>query len=135
MTFDVRPAVDFVDSTTFDQQQSVQPDAAPDTNGLLTPALSPSSNSIFHHLGTREPPERSDGCVAELLTKSVAEGHAKTCLMTAEQIDELKRKPQDVASQSYHFKNLVRCRVPAAPSAHLSCSRRTRRCGWSVPTG
>jgi len=90
MTFDVRSTVDFVDSTTFDQQQTVQPDSAPDdTDGLLTPALSP--NSLLH---------------IELLTKSVAEGHAKTCLMRTEAIVELMRKPQDVASQSYHFKNL-----------------------------
>jgi len=90
MTFDVRSDV-FVDSTTFDQQQTVQPDSVPDTNGLLTPALSPNTNSIFH---------------LELLTKSVAEGHAKTCLLTTEQIVDLMRKPQDVVTQSYHFKNM-----------------------------
>lgn len=51
MTFDVRSStVDFVDSTTFDQQQNV-PDSLPDASGLLTPAISPNSNSIFH-LGT-----------------------------------------------------------------------------------
>ncbi|KAI1306526.1 putative nuclear hormone receptor HR3 [Halotydeus destructor] len=91
ITFDVRQTVDFVDSTTFDQQQTVQPDSLPDTNGLLTPALSPNSNSIFH---------------LELLTKTVAEGHGKTCLMTSEQIADMMRKPQDIASQNYHFKNL-----------------------------
>lgn len=47
---------------------------------------------------------------AELLTKSVSEGHTKTCLFTTEQIVDMMRKPQDVASQSYHFKNLVSCR-------------------------
>lgn len=113
MTFDVRSTVDFVDSTTFDQQQAVQPDSVPDTNGLLTPALSPNSNSIFH-LGTtlslQHDLQYSGRLSAELLTKSVAEGHAKTCLLTTEQIVDMMRKPQDVVGQSFHFKNLVSAR-------------------------
>lgn len=45
--------------------------------------------------------------VAELLTKTVADAHIRTCLLTNEQIVDYKRKSIDL-SQMFEFKNLVK---------------------------
>jgi nuclear receptor subfamily 1 group F protein 4 len=88
-TFDLASTTDFVDSTTFDQRQTIE--IMPDTNGLLSTTVSPNTNANNSHL--------------ELLAKTVSDAHARTCLCTTEQIVDMMRKPQDLSRVAY-FKNL-----------------------------
>ncbi|RWS31307.1 putative nuclear hormone receptor HR3-like protein [Leptotrombidium deliense] len=88
MTFELGNPNDFVDSTTFDQRQSI--DVMPDTNSLLPTNVSAAIGNNSH---------------IELLAKTVGDAHARTCLLTSEQITEYMRKPQDL-SRIMYFKNM-----------------------------
>ncbi|XP_035221414.1 probable nuclear hormone receptor HR3 isoform X1 [Stegodyphus dumicola] len=75
-------STDFVDSTTFDQQQQLEP--IPDASSLLIAVVPPGPMTTNSHL--------------ELLTKTLTEAHTRTCLYTTEQVAEIMRKPHDVTS-------------------------------------
>ncbi|XP_042902546.1 probable nuclear hormone receptor HR3 isoform X1 [Parasteatoda tepidariorum] len=75
-------STDFVDSTTFDPQQQLEPIA--DANSLLITVVPPGPMTTNSHL--------------ELLTKTLTEAHTRTCLYTSEQVAEVFRKPTDVTS-------------------------------------
>lgn len=89
MTFDLGSTTDFVDSTTFDQRQPL--DTMPDTNGLLSTTVSQATITNNSHL--------------ELLAKTVADAHARTCLFTTEQIADMMRKTYDPLRVHY-FKSM-----------------------------
>ncbi|XP_076324587.1 putative nuclear hormone receptor HR3 isoform X1 [Tachypleus tridentatus] len=101
MTFDLA-GTDFVDSTTFDQLQHLD-NPIPDTNGLLTTTVPAATISNNSHL--------------ELLAKTVANAHNRTCLYTTNQIIDLMRKPQDVSLLLY-YKNM------AQDELWLDCAQR-----------
>jgi len=44
--------------------------------------------------------------ISELLSKTIADAHARTCLVTTEHIHEMMRKPQDLSKLIY-YKNMV----------------------------
>ncbi|KFM57713.1 hypothetical protein X975_09753, partial [Stegodyphus mimosarum] len=69
-------STDFVDSTTFDQQQQLEP--IPDASSLLIAVVPPGPMTTNSHL--------------ELLTKTLTEAHTRTCLYTTEQVAEIMRK-------------------------------------------
>lgn len=87
LAFDVA-SNDFVDSTTYDQRQQLEP--LPDTNSLLLTTVSPQPSTNTH---------------LELLTRTIADAHNRTCLYTTEQIMEMFLKSQDIA-QLIFYKNL-----------------------------
>lgn len=84
MTFEMSP--DFqVDSTTFERQQ-------------IDPVL---ENGLPADLVATEQAQ-----ISELLAKTIVDAHGRTCLYTAEQIQDLSRKPQDLAKVLY-YKNMA----------------------------
>ncbi|XP_023216350.1 probable nuclear hormone receptor HR3 isoform X3 [Centruroides vittatus] len=87
LAFDVA-SNDYVDSTTYDQRQQLEP--LPDTNSLLLTTVSPQPATNTH---------------LELLTRTIADAHNRTCLYTTEQIMEMFLKSQDIA-QLIFYKNL-----------------------------
>ncbi|KFM59187.1 putative nuclear hormone receptor HR3, partial [Stegodyphus mimosarum] len=90
LTFDL-PSTDFVDSTTFDPCQLLEP--IPNTSTLLSsiiPSGAPAAGTS--HI--------------ELLARTVSEAYTRTCLYTTDQIQEMIRRPQDVTRILY-YKNLA----------------------------
>nr|CAJ90622.1 HR3 isoform B1 [Blattella germanica] len=100
----------FVDSTTFlaaspapssTQPRQQQPPGLP-------PSLPPPRQA------TEEPAEAEPGTtvhpnpaqISELLSKTIADAHARTCLFTTEHIHEMFRKPQDLSKLLY-YKNMA----------------------------
>nr|WCS71178.1 hormone receptor-like protein 46-2 [Pardosa pseudoannulata] len=79
--FDLGSA-DFVDSTTFDPQQQLEP--IQDANSLLITVVPQGPMTTNSHL--------------ELLTKTLTEAHTRTCLYTNEQVAEIMKKPHDYAA-------------------------------------
>lgn len=92
MSFDLS-STDFVDSTTFDPRQLLEP--IPDTSSLLSTSISS---------GTITPTPSTSHI--DLLARTVSEAYARTCLFTTEQIHEMMRRPQDVTRILY-YKNLA----------------------------
>nr|CAD7256313.1 unnamed protein product [Timema shepardi] len=81
----------FVDSTTF----------------LSSP---PAPSNTRQHCG-EEPPESTTvhpnpAQISELLSKTIADAHARTCLFPLDHIHEMFRKPQDI-SKLFYYKNMV----------------------------
>ncbi|XP_022245950.1 probable nuclear hormone receptor HR3 isoform X1 [Limulus polyphemus] len=101
MTFDLA-GTDFVDSTTFDQRQQLET-PLPDTNRLLTTTIQTTTISNNSHL--------------DLLAKTIANAHNRTCLYTTDQITDLMRKPQDISLLLY-YKNM------AQDELWLDCAQR-----------
>ncbi|GFR19860.1 probable nuclear hormone receptor HR3 [Trichonephila clavata] len=93
LTFDLS-STDFVDSTTFDPRQLLEPIS--DTGNLLT-TIVPSSGP---------PTATSNTSHIDLLARTVSEAYMRTCLYTSEQIQEMIRRPQDVTRIVY-YKNLA----------------------------
>ncbi|RWS15127.1 putative nuclear hormone receptor HR3-like protein [Dinothrombium tinctorium] len=89
MTFELGNPNDFVDSTTFDQRQSI--DTVPDTNSLATTTVSQTISNNSH---------------IELLARTVADAHTRTCLFSTDQIADFMRKPPDL-SRIMYFKNMT----------------------------
>ncbi|GFY07594.1 probable nuclear hormone receptor HR3 [Trichonephila clavipes] len=93
LTFDLS-STDFVDSTTYDPRQLLEPIS--DTGNLL-PTIVPSSGP---------PTATSNTSHIDLLARTVSEAYMRTCLYTSEQIQEMIRRPQDVTRIVY-YKNLA----------------------------
>ncbi|XP_048509595.1 probable nuclear hormone receptor HR3 isoform X1 [Athalia rosae] len=82
-----------VDSTTFlSTQQQQRPSNSPEEDEV------PSLPSMSH---TRYPAQ-----ISELLSKTIADAHARTCLVSTEQIQESFRKPHDL-SRLIYYKNMA----------------------------
>ncbi|CAG0880146.1 unnamed protein product [Cyprideis torosa] len=45
--------------------------------------------------------------ISELLSKTVAEAHLRTCLLSTEQIADCFRKPQDLSTKAHYFKSMA----------------------------
>ncbi|CAL1267841.1 unnamed protein product [Larinioides sclopetarius] len=93
LTFDLS-STDFVDSTTFDPRQLLEP--IPDTSSLLS-TIVPSSGP---------PIANSNASHIDLLARTISEAYMRTCLYTTEQIQEFIRRPQDV-SRILYYKSLA----------------------------
>ncbi|XP_029825451.1 probable nuclear hormone receptor HR3 isoform X1 [Ixodes scapularis] len=105
-TIQFEMSTDYVDSTTFEQRQQMDP--TPDTNGLLsttattTTTVVPAS-SLASHL---EDSDLKSASQEDLLAKTVSDAHSRTCLYTTEHIQDLTRKPLDI-SRVMLYKNMA----------------------------
>ncbi|XP_067003745.1 probable nuclear hormone receptor HR3 isoform X5 [Anabrus simplex] len=89
MTYDI--SADYVDSTTaYDPRPSSQ------TMDALA-----ADSAIMANVVTTDPVQ-----ISELLSKTIADAHARTCLYTLEHIHEMFRKPQDLTKLIY-YKNMA----------------------------
>ncbi|KAK7865522.1 hypothetical protein R5R35_003220 [Gryllus longicercus] len=99
----------FVDSTTF-------LGATPSPNST-TGNQQQQQQRLTHHHPSLQPTHqlRDDAApsvhpnpaqISELLAKTIADAHARTCLYTLDHIQEMFRKPQDLSKQLY-YKNLA----------------------------
>lgn len=82
MQYDI--SADFVDSTTtaYDPRPSIDPI---------------SDSSMMGNVVTTDPAQ-----ISELLSKTIADAHARTCLYTMEHIHSMFRKPQDLTKLIYY---------------------------------
>ncbi|XP_023290751.1 probable nuclear hormone receptor HR3 [Orussus abietinus] len=89
-------SADYVDSTTtYDPRPTQQVDnVAPDNSSVNTTGVLPS-------VVTTDPAQ-----ISELLSKTIADAHTRTCLMSTEQIQESFRKPHDLSKLIY-YKNMA----------------------------
>ncbi|XP_065169158.1 probable nuclear hormone receptor HR3 isoform X5 [Atheta coriaria] len=86
MGYDI--SADYVDSTTaYDPRPGIDP--LSDTGSLMTNVV------------TTDPSQ-----ISELLSKTISDAHARTCLYTMEHINEMFRKPQDL-SRLLYYKNMA----------------------------
>lgn len=85
-------SADYVDSTTFDPRPSGQP---------LDPLSGAADSALMTGVVTTDPTQ-----ISELLSKTIADAHARTCLYSLEHIQEMFRKPQDISKLLY-YKNLA----------------------------
>ncbi|XP_032672270.1 probable nuclear hormone receptor HR3 isoform X6 [Odontomachus brunneus] len=92
-------SADYVDSTTtYDPrptQTQVADTVAPDTPSAVT------ATGVLPSVVTTDPAQ-----ISELLSKTIADAHARTCLVSTEQIQESFRKPQDL-SRLIYYKNMA----------------------------
>ncbi|XP_031368955.1 probable nuclear hormone receptor HR3 isoform X1 [Apis dorsata] len=92
-------SADYVDSTTtYDPrptQTQVADTVAPDTPSAVTAA------GVLPSVVTTDPAQ-----ISELLSKTIADAHARTCLLSTEQIQESFRKPHDL-SRLIYYKNMA----------------------------
>ncbi|XP_039297197.1 probable nuclear hormone receptor HR3 isoform X7 [Nilaparvata lugens] len=87
MPYDI--SADYVDSTTaYDPRPSID-------------QLATDSNSIITNVVTTDPSQ-----ICELLCKTIADAHARTCLYSLEYIHSMFRKPQDLSKLLY-YKNMA----------------------------
>ncbi|XP_034947650.1 probable nuclear hormone receptor HR3 isoform X6 [Chelonus insularis] len=90
-------SADYVDSTTaYDPrptQNQVDP-VAPDTPSVT-------AGAVMANVVTTDPAQ-----ISELLSKTIADAHARTCLLTTEQIQEAFRKPHDL-NRLIYYKNMA----------------------------
>ncbi|XP_072750813.1 probable nuclear hormone receptor HR3 isoform X12 [Anoplolepis gracilipes] len=92
-------SADYVDSTTtYDPrptQTQVADTVAPDTPSVVT------ATGVLPSVVTTDPAQ-----ISELLSKTIADAHARTCLVPTEQIQESFRKPTDFSRMIY-YKNMA----------------------------
>ncbi|KAF3425141.1 hypothetical protein E2986_11800 [Frieseomelitta varia] len=92
-------SADYVDSTTtYDPrptQTQVADTVAPDTPSAVT------ATGVLPSVVTTDPAQ-----ISELLSKTIADAHARTCLLSTEQIQESFRKPHDL-SRLIYYKNMA----------------------------
>ncbi|XP_047365205.1 probable nuclear hormone receptor HR3 isoform X1 [Vespa velutina] len=92
-------SADYVDSTTaYDPrptQTQVADTVAPDTPSAVT------ATGVLPSVVTTDPAQ-----ISELLSKTIADAHARTCLVSTEQIQESFRKPHDL-SRLLYYKNMA----------------------------
>ncbi|KAL0121454.1 hypothetical protein PUN28_006753 [Cardiocondyla obscurior] len=92
-------SADYVDSTTtYDPrptQTQVADTVAPDTPSAVT------ATGVLPSVVTTDPAQ-----ISELLSKTIADAHARTCLVSTEQIQESFRKPTDISRMIY-YKNMA----------------------------
>ncbi|KAG0426202.1 hypothetical protein HPB47_026692, partial [Ixodes persulcatus] len=93
-TIQFEMSTDYVDSTTFEQRQQMDP--TPDTNGLLSTTATTTTTVV---------PASSLASHLDLLAKTVSDAHSRTCLYTTEHIQDLTRKPLDI-SRVMLYKNM-----------------------------
>ncbi|XP_033609865.1 probable nuclear hormone receptor HR3 isoform X2 [Cryptotermes secundus] len=104
----------FVDSTTFlaaspvpsstvgaPQQRQQHPSGLPPS---LPPPRQTAEEPTEGEPGTTVHPNPAQ--ISELLSKTIADAHARTCLFTTEHIHEMFRKPQDLSKLIY-YKNMA----------------------------
>lgn len=94
-TIQFEMSTDYVDSTTFEQRQQMDP--TPDTNGLLSTTATTTTTVV---------PASSLASHLDLLAKTVSDAHSRTCLYTTEHIQDLTRKPLDI-SRVMLYKNMA----------------------------
>ena len=85
--------VDYVDSTT-----AYDPRPTPGTPSVDTPAT---DSALMPSAVTTDPAQ-----ISELLSKTIADAHSRTCLFTLEHIHDMFRKPQDLSKLIY-YKNMA----------------------------
>ncbi|PNF21912.1 putative nuclear hormone receptor HR3 [Cryptotermes secundus] len=88
MAYDI--SADYVDSTT-----TYDPRPGPGLDTLSA------DSAIMANVVTTDPAQ-----ISELLSKTIADAHARTCLFTTEHIHEMFRKPQDLSKLIY-YKNMA----------------------------
>ncbi|XP_069704014.1 probable nuclear hormone receptor HR3 isoform X2 [Periplaneta americana] len=88
MAYDI--SADYVDSTT-----AYDPRPGPGLDPLSA------DSAIMANVVTTDPAQ-----ISELLSKTIADAHARTCLFTTEHIHEMFRKPQDLSKLIY-YKNMA----------------------------
>ncbi|XP_015589106.1 probable nuclear hormone receptor HR3 isoform X2 [Cephus cinctus] len=90
-------SADYVDSTTAYDPRPTQTQVdtvAPDTPSVTATGVLPS-------VVTTDPAQ-----ISELLSKTIADAHARTCLLSTDQIQESFRKPHDL-SRLIYYKNMA----------------------------
>ncbi|KAL0268987.1 UNVERIFIED_CONTAM: hypothetical protein PYX00_010742 [Menopon gallinae] len=100
----------FVDSTTLLQPVSPSSQASQNLSPMsqVSQHLSPASVKL------KEEEDTNQGCpskgnpiqISELLSKTIADAHSRTCLYTLEHIHEMFHKPQDLSKLIY-YKNMA----------------------------
>ncbi|XP_063217579.1 probable nuclear hormone receptor HR3 isoform X2 [Bacillus rossius redtenbacheri] len=85
----------YVDSTTF--LSSPGPGGARQHPQLQPGDEEPTESSTVHP---------NPAQISELLSKTIADAHARTCLFTLDHIHEMSRKPQDI-SKLFYYKNMA----------------------------
>ncbi|XP_065169156.1 probable nuclear hormone receptor HR3 isoform X3 [Atheta coriaria] len=114
MGYDI--SADYVDSTTaYDPRPGIDP--LSDTGSLMTNVVTTvQSSSARQQTSSQVAARATDDCepvslpnpsqISELLSKTISDAHARTCLYTMEHINEMFRKPQDL-SRLLYYKNMA----------------------------